>query len=335
MPALPSVYQVHVNAPLTNIAEAYFVDDSNFIAAELFPIVPVQKLSDVILRICRKDMFAVNDVRPRAPGSRSQGGGYHVNWDSTYFCREYARHKVIADEERSNADPPLALETVATMQITQLLKIKREELLLAVAMAAASWTGVGTLNNGAWNVAGSTPIQDIDDEKVQMALLTGFQPNTLVINKPTFYALRRHASITAMYRNLNQAEPLLSVAQVAAALDIEKLLVAKSVADYGPTEGQWVGRFLCPNDALLCYTTETPRVNAPSAGYTFSYTAANHAGLNIQIENYRLPYDHKADMIVGNVHFDSQVVEPDLGTYFSNVIAGVNMEVVADVEICE
>lgn len=337
MPALPSYTQVHVNAPLTNIAEQYLMGDEVYVAHQAFPIVPVNKISDRILRICRKDMFMLDDVRPRAPGAPAQGRGFHIDWNSTYFCREYAFAETIADEERANADAPLQLETTAVQMITQLLKLKREELWAAVAMNAASWTNMGVFGGGAWNLAGSTPIVDIDNAKIRMALTTGFQPNTLIINKQVFYNLRRHANLVAIYRNLGTAQPVLSVDQVAAALDIERVLVAKSVYDAGPMQGQWDGRFVVPNDALLCYVASAPSTKEPSAGYTFSYNAANHAGLNVQIETYRMPIDHKADKIVGNVHFDVQVVEPDLGVYFSNAIAGAGIlnQVVCNVPICQ
>ena len=336
--ALPSTSQVHVNVPLTNIAEKYYLGDQDiFIAGKVFPQVPVGQISGIILRYCRKDFFmATQNVRPRAPGAKAQRGGFHVDWNSTYFCREYAFGKEIFDEDRANSTPPIDLDRDATQFITQNILLKREELWSAAAMVAANWPIQGVFAAGAWNLAAATPITDVMNAKLRMHLGTGFQPNTLVINKQTFYYLRQNPQIVAIYRNLGSAEPKLSVAQVADALDIERLLVSQAVHDVGPMEGQWDGRSVVPNDALLCYTASAPSTMQPSAGYTFGFTGANHTGLNVQIEQYRGEEDSKKDITVGNIHFDVQLVESDLGVYFPNCVAGAGIlnQVVLDVPIC-
>jgi len=338
MPALPSTSQVHVNIPLTNIAEKFYIGDQDiFVAGKVFPIVPVNKISDVILRYCRKDWFmAEGNVRPRAPGAKAQRTGYHIDWNSTYYCREYALGKEIADEERANSDPPLDPERDAVQLVTQNILLKRERLWSKATMVAANWPIQGVFAAGAWNLAASTPITDVMNAKLRMALGTGFQPNTLVINKQTFYYLRVNPQIIAIYRNLSSAEPNLSVQQVADALDIERLLVSQAVHDVGPMEGQWDGQWCVPNDALLCYTAPSPSTSNPSAGYTFSYTGANHTGTNVQIEMYRGEEDSKKDIVVGNIHFDVRIVESDLGVYFPNAVAGAGLvnRVVLDVPIC-
>ena len=43
--ALPSTSQVHVDAPLSNIAEKYYLGDQDiFVAGKVFPQVPVAKI---------------------------------------------------------------------------------------------------------------------------------------------------------------------------------------------------------------------------------------------------------------------------------------------------
>ncbi len=333
---LPTAMQVHVSQPLSNIAEKFYLQEDVFVADKVFPIVSVQKLTDRIARYCRKDWFNTTSVRPRAPGAKSQGVGFHVDLATEYLCREYATNFRLPDEVRANADAPLNLEVDAIQVITQRLKIKREEMWAAAAFVAGAWANAGVYNAGAWNLAASTPIVDVGNAQIQMALSTGFQPNTLVVNKQVFYQLRRNPSIVAVYRNLGAAVPMLTTQQVADALGVERLLVAKGVQDVGPMQGQWDGRWLLGNHALLCYTAPAPSTLMPSAGYTFSYTGANHTGTNIQIERYRGEEDSKTDIFVGNIHFDVQIVEPDLGVFFANAVAGAGIlnQVVLDVPIC-
>src|SRR5688500_13947638 len=102
----PTVSQVHVNGPLTNISVAYIQDQSVFIASRVFPIVPVEKKSDVYYSYTKNDWFR-DEAAPRAPSTESAGSGYNVNADSSYNCKRHAIHKDIDDEVRANFDNPL------------------------------------------------------------------------------------------------------------------------------------------------------------------------------------------------------------------------------------
>jgi hypothetical protein len=333
---LPTSNDVHVNVPLSNIAEKFYLGDNDpFVADKVFPIVPVRKLSDLIAQYNRKDWFNAHDVRPRHPGTESQGVGYHVATSLYYRCLEYANHVDVADEIRANADAPFQMDTDAVQVITQRLKIKRDYLFAQQAFVPGIWSNAGGFAAGAWNVAGSTPIADIDNAKTTMLLGTGFLPNTLLVNYNVYNALRNHATIVARYTGNGQPYPRLTQQQVADVLDVERIIVAWGVYDTGPMEGQWDGRWLFGNHALLCYSPPAPSTMQPAAGYTFSYTAANHAGLNIQIEQFRMANDAKADRVIGNIHFDVAVCEQDLGVFWQNAVAGAGVlnQVVLDVTV--
>ncbi|HUT62196.1 MAG TPA: hypothetical protein VNA25_30520 [Phycisphaerae bacterium] len=332
---LPTVRDVHVNVPLTNIAEKWLVGDEQFVAQRVFPMVPTNQMSGLIVRYCRKDFFNLHDVRPRAPGAKSQGVGFHVNTDTHFLCRNYATRYELPDEVRAEATAPIQPERTGVQIITQRLKLKLEYLFAQAAFVPGVWTNQVAVPI-AWNNANATPIVDVDTQRILMHLTTGFQPNTLLVNKQVFRFLRTHPTITAIYRNLTAAEPRLNVQQVAAALDIERLIVAEAVYDEGPMQGQWDGRWCYGNHALLCYTTPTPSIEQPSSGYMFSYTGANFTGTNIAISQYRGEEDSRKDIFVGDIHFDTQIVEPDLGVFFPNVIAGVGIvnQSVVNIPIC-
>ena len=76
MPMRPTVYQVHVNRPLSSISVAYRNDA--YIADQIFPIVPVDKKSDLYFTFGKGAWFR-NRSGPRAPGTRAPFGDYYIN----------------------------------------------------------------------------------------------------------------------------------------------------------------------------------------------------------------------------------------------------------------
>jgi len=337
---LPTEMQVHVNVPLTNVAEAWYLAEDTYVAPQVAPVVPTTDITGLVVRYCRKDWFNTDSVRPRTPGTKSQGVGFHVDHSHTFYCRNYSHRYELPDEVRASATRPYQPERTGVQIITQRLKLKREELTANVLMPAvapaAGWPWPTQAIAIPWNNANATPINDVDRARINMHLLTGFQPNTLVVNKQVFQFLRTCPQITAIYRNLGAAEPRLNVAQVAQALDIERLIVGEAVHDVGPMQGQWDGRWIWPNHALLLHVTPTPSLEVPSAAYIISYTGAGFTGTNVKIEQYRGEEDTKKDIYTGHIYFDVQIVESDLGLLMLNAVAGAGVlnQVVADIPIC-
>src|SRR5580693_8982630 len=101
--AQPTLSQVHVAAPLTDIAVAYMQDDSAYIADKVFPIVPVQFQSDLYY-IWKKDDFFRDEAQQRADGDESAGSGLNLS-TASYSAAVWALHKDIGDQMRRNADP--------------------------------------------------------------------------------------------------------------------------------------------------------------------------------------------------------------------------------------
>ena len=53
----PSVNNVHIDAILTNISVAYLQNTNNFIADKVFPVVPVDKKSNIYFKYTKDDWF--------------------------------------------------------------------------------------------------------------------------------------------------------------------------------------------------------------------------------------------------------------------------------------
>ena len=73
--AQPTAGDVHVNRPLTNVSVAHWQSSTAFVANRAGLSIPVEKQTDSIFRF-KKGAFHRNDMKIRAPGAESAGGGF-------------------------------------------------------------------------------------------------------------------------------------------------------------------------------------------------------------------------------------------------------------------
>ena len=101
----PFVYDIgdmgHIDAPLSNILLDY--RPKGFIADQIFPIVPVNKQSDVIPKVDKAMRMAKPSMTVRAPGTEPRYVHFEVSSD-TYFAINYALGTFLTREEAQNAD---------------------------------------------------------------------------------------------------------------------------------------------------------------------------------------------------------------------------------------
>ena len=326
----PTRSDVHVNRPLTNISIAFIQNAANFVAARVFPNVPVQKQSDEFFTYDRGS-FNRDEMKQRAPGAESAGGGYEISTD-TYAAKVYAFHKDVADQIRNNADSPLALDREASIYVTQKALLKREKLWSSAYFGTGVWTtdvtgvasSVGTGEVLQWNDASSTPIEDVAEGKEAILESTGFEPNTMVIGYPVWKSLKNHPDIIDRIKyNAGSGDAPAMVTQrgVAALFEVDRLFVMKGIENTA-TEGATAAHsFIGGKKALLCHSAMSPGLMTPSAGYTFSWTG--HVGAGPEgnaISRFRLDRI-KSDRIEIEMAFDQKKVAADLGYFWDSIVA--------------
>src|SRR5438477_4017847 len=92
----------HVDKFLTNILIGY--RPQGLIADQVFPVVPVQKQTDIYAQIDRGNWFRIPQTK-RAPGAFAREVSYTVS-SGTYVCRNYELATVVPYETLDNADAP-------------------------------------------------------------------------------------------------------------------------------------------------------------------------------------------------------------------------------------
>lgn len=328
----PTAGDVHVNTPLTNISIAYFQDQSRFIAAKVFPNIPVAKRSDRYW-VYNSGDFNRDEMEVRAPGTESAGGGYNVDSTPTYYCPVYAFHKDIDDQTRSNEDSPLNSDRDATIYVTTKALIKREKIWASKYFVTGVWTreltGVSATPTGTqrlhWSDQASNPIEDIRAEKTRMLELTGFEPNTLTLGRKVWDALIDHPDLVDRIKysgGVGTANPaIINRAAMAALFEVDRILVSEAIENTAK-EGQTAAhQFIAGKHALLSYSPPAPGLQTPTAGYTFSWTG--HIGAGVEgnrIKQFRIEAI-ESDRIEIQIAFDMKLVGADLGTLFYGIVA--------------
>lgn len=327
----PTVTDVHINAAMTMISVAYMQSEDVYIADKVFPIVPVQHKSDIYFVWSKADFFR-DEAQVRADATESAGSGVNLS-TGTYNALVWALHQDIGTQIRANADPAIDLDMVSAKQLMQKLLIRRDRIFMTKYMQTGLWgtTVTGTANGipgGAtpafWDDdANSDPFTDVAVGQTTILQNTGQMANTLVLAWSVYQALRKHPLIVDRIKYTTKTfAGTITPELLAAAFDIERVLVSKAVYNAAGENVAANMSFAMGKHALLCYTASAPSLMAPSAGYTFAwsgFTGLNNLGVrNSQIS---MPW-----LGVGTIRneaemaFDMQITGTDLGYFFASIV---------------
>jgi hypothetical protein len=317
----PTVSDVHINKPLTNISVAYFNKDQSFIATRVFPEVPVMKKSDVYFTYPKEQWFRT-DAKERPPSTESAGSGYEISTDN-YSCTRFALHKDVDDEIRANADQPLNPDREATLFVSRQMGLKREKDWGSKFFIASLWTGSSTggdITPGTkWSAAGSSPIEDIDAQIDAMHQKTGYRPNKLVLPRLVWTKIKNNSDFIDRI-SVNQTR-LVTVELLKTLLELDEVLIADAIENTAAEGKTAVMNWVYGKHALLCYSAPNPSLMEPSAGYTFNWTNFLGAGGQGQrFKKFRMELI-TSDRVEGEMYYDQKVVATDMGVFFKDVIA--------------
>lgn len=324
---LPTPGDVHVDHLLTGISVAYAQSADKFVADRVFPRVPVQQRSGKYATYSKAD-FLRDEMKYRAPGSISAGGGFRTS-TSNYFAEVFAYHVDVDDQTVANATVPFEPVRDATQYVTQKELIKREVAWASSFFTTSIWTGGkkvagtnGDLVAGTdftkWNDASSTPIEDVQNQSAEIESATGILPNTLVVNRRVAMALRNHPDIVDRIK-YTQGQPV-GEDIIARLLGVDRVLVAAGVKN-NATEGLANSSdFIVGNNALLVYAAQAPSLMTPSGGYTFVWSGYTGAQDGRRIKRFRME-EYAADRIEVEAAWDQRVIASDVGAFFSNCVS--------------
>lgn len=324
---MPTKAQAHIDKALTNISVAYMQDESAFIADSVFPKIPVKKQSDVYFIYNKGDMFR-DEAQVRGTATESVGGEYGVEASDPYYCKVWAFHKDVTEQDRANYDEPLNCDQDATDFVSQKMLIKREVTWASKYFKSGIWTteitGVASAPGAnqaiKFNVPASDPITVVTNEAVNMASKTGYKPNTIVVSPRVFYALKNHEDILDRIKYTQKG--IVTTDLLCTLFEVDNFYVAWAVVNDANQGAADNINFIMGNHMLLCYVNPKPAIKKPSAGYVFTWTGLEGAGAYGN-RVVRLPMDMLGlgtERIEGEIAFDAKIIAQDLGVFFKDIV---------------
>ena len=322
----PTLNQVHVDAILTNASVAYIQSADNFIATKVFPIVPVDKQSDLYFKYTKEDWFR-DDAQVRADGAEAAVAGYGLTTDS-YYADVYAVKKAIGDQLMANFDSPLDPLRDGAKFTAQLMLNRLETQFVSDFISTGVWgtdyEGVSSSPTGdqfiQWSdLANSDPIQNIETAKAKILSTTGFEANKLVLGYDVYRVLRNHPDIIDRVKYTGRDVP--DTQYLAQLFGLEEVLVAKAVKNTAAEGQNGSFSFTFGKSALLVHSAPNPGLLMQSAGYSFQWRGVSEGlGLTVGTKQYRVE-QNAATFVESQIAFANKLVAADLGAYFATAVA--------------
>jgi hypothetical protein len=319
---MPTLTDVHVNRPLTNVSIAFMQQPSSFVAAQAVPVIPVQNKSDTFFTYDRSYWFR-NEMGVRAPGNPGNVAGYDLSTDS-YSCDEFVLSKDVDDSIRANCDPAVDMDRDAAQFLSMQAMINMESQFMSALYTTGLWTGSTTATDitpaTKWDVAGSDPVIDIKGQMRSIKSKTGYKPNLFVISSRC-WAEGIEANAAVMDRIRYTQRAIVTEEIFASILGVDKVIVAEGVQNTAAEGAVAVYTNMgTATDACLYYVEKSPGLMKPSAFYAFSWQGLLGAG-NLGQRILRKRDDlNFSDRITIQQAFDMKLVAADLGCYFSAAI---------------
>jgi hypothetical protein len=328
--AQPDYKDVHTDAVMTQISVAYMQDTAEFVAANIFPVVPVNRQSDKFKKYDKED-FNKAQARKRAPSTESEGSGFRISED-TYAADVWAFHKDVDDWVRGNADAPIDPDRDATEFVTRTMLLTREKEWVSAFFKAGVWTAQ-TDQTGVdaapaanqflrWNDAASTPMKDVRKARMAGKKGTAFRFNTMVVQEEVHEALTEHPTIADAIKYTQRALPsdIDNADLMARVFKVQRYIVMGAVEATGTEPNEAMG-FMAGKHAWIGYVNPRPGQLQPSAGYIFSWRLPGVPGSGqVAIDRFRMQH-LKSDRLEANMAWAMKVVSPDLGAFFATAIA--------------
>lgn len=275
------------NRYLTNMSMAYFANAGDYVATSIFPICPVD-FSTGYYYVFNKGDLARDHVQ-RKPKFGKVTPAQMGHTDETYKC-EVDQIIVGIDQigaqnyQRANVPPSIDPRRAKNRFVTDQQLLHLDIMFANNYFKAGVWEhefeGIasGTAASGSqfikFSDANSDPIRFFDARKRQIRLDGRRMPNKLTLGYDTYLALKEHPDLLERVKYTGStANPAQVNERVLAELfgvdEIKVLYATYNAAEEGQADDM---KFICePDGALLSYTTPSPRIDEPSAGYIFTW----------------------------------------------------------------
>lgn len=309
-----------------------------YVARQVFPSVPVRNSHGFYASFPRS-YFLQDNVGVRPLSGLPRQVGFRVQRKS-FSVEERALEALIDDRQRKDEIEPVSIEQGAVRQLMRQQLINMDRRWAAAYFKTGVWstdlTGIASGSPSAsqflqWQNEDSNPMLEVDTRRDAIGDKVGddFAPNTLVLGRGAYRALKNHPLIISRLSDTN--DRILTKDKLAQFFDVPKVVVPGGIVNTGPekstaadTETAAVySRIVASDDALLVYAPpEQPSKEEPSGGLSFVWSdlLPNADNPLASIERGREERIH-SDWFQCRTGVDFHISSPDLGIFFNTAVS--------------
>ena len=319
---------------LSNMALAYYQNDSKCFAKSIFPICPVDQSSDNYYIFNKEDLLRDNWHKKPAYGKVDTAVlSEHTD---TYTCQ--VDQMIMGIDQIKQTDfsrrmgPRIAdTKQQRTKTMAGQANIHQDSIFARKFFKKGVWTqeytGVDSTTPATgkfikFSNGNSDPIAFVDEKKTAMEETTGRMPNRIALGVNVYNALKKHPAILERVKyggsTANPASVTLNV--LAQLFEIDRITVQRSImnkAELGQVaKMEYIGD---PNAFLLAYATDTPSIEEPSAGYIFTWDMLGNGNI-LPILSYPGENGTHSEFIEGLMAMDMKKTADDLAMFFADAV---------------
>lgn len=302
---MPLKSALHVDKLLSQISVKY--NNTQFIADQAFPILPVTKDSD-LFRVYERDFRLPETLRS------NKGLANEHQFDvstSSYILEQHSLKDYVSDRDAENYDIA-DLRTDTTEELTDKILLRLEKS-VADLFTSTSWSlnvSLAAANQWSLDTAASNPIIQMDSASGAVLLNAGLEPNYAIIPRNSLIAAKNHSSIID---RIKYTSADITPNMIAGLFDIEQLLVPKAVIDTSAKGVASSISFLWGDNVFVGYKPSRPSPLRPSAGYIFQNSIP-------MVKRWRVE-ERQSEAIEVNKHYQAKVVASLAGYLIKDTLA--------------
>lgn len=321
------------NNYLTNLSMAAFAQPGDWVAPSVFPIVPVQLSSSFYYEFLKGDLARDNMQRKPEFGKVQPAVMGHT--DHTYNCMV---DQIIVgidqigalNYQRSKApgviDPRRAKTKFIAEQMHLHLDKQFAENFFKAGVWSNEWSGVQATPGGSqflkFSDAAFDPVHFFDLRKMEMKKEGRRMANKLSLGYQSYLALKNHPDILerVKYSGSTPNPAVVNENVLAQILGFEQVCILASTENVAEAGQEVDMQFICDETgALMTYTTNTPMIDEPSAGYIFAWDMLGN-GNYMATDQYEGEGGTHSEYIEGLMSADMKKTGDDLGMYMKDCV---------------
>lgn len=295
----------HIDKVLTNISLGY--PNDGFVGERLFPSVPVKKQSDKYYQFGREAWGLEPGSDVRAPGTEANEIPGLALSLTPYFAQEHMLQIAVTDEERENADSPLAPDRDGAELVTAKVLLGREIAIKNMVTNTANYaSGYSTTLVGTdqWSdLDDSDPIQDVKAGRLAIHAGLFVDINTAIIPYQVMSVLEDHPDFIERIKYSERA--IITPELIATLFNIPNIIVPSvgwNSARMGASEAL---AYLWGKDVVMAYVPPRPGMKIPAFGYEFTWA---YPGAGVQVVDRWREEKRKSDLIRVGRRYDLKLV---------------------------